>query len=145
MRTYMIGAAALAMLFGTGSALAQQSSMKPGPMWTAARIMVEDGQMQNYMDYLTKTWMANQDYAKSQGWLLDYHILQSSNPRDGEPNIVLISRFKDMPSAAEADRRTEILDKRLSQDSHSAAAASGDRNKMRHQMGSVLYREMLKR
>ena len=145
MRKYLIGAAALAMFLGSGPALAQQSSMKPGPMWTAGRILVEDGQMQNYMDYLTKTWMANQDYAKSQGWLLDYHILQSINPRDGEPNIILLSRFTDMPSAAEADRRTAILDKRLGQDSHSAAAASGDRNKMRRQMGSVLYREMLKR
>ena len=145
MRNFLIGAAALAMLVGTSPALAQQSAMKPGPMWTAARIMVEDGQMQNYMDYLTKTWMANQDYAKSQGWLLDYHILQSTNPRDGEPNIVLLSRFKDMPSAAEAERRTDILEKRLSQDAHSAAAASGARNTMRKQMGSVLYREMLKR
>ena len=145
MRKFVIGAAALAMLVGTGPALAQQSTMKPGPMWTAARILVEDGQMQNYMDYLTKTWMANQEYSKSQGWLLEYHVLQSTNPRDEEPNIVLISRFKDMPSAAEAERRTAILDKRLGQDAHSAAGASGARNSMRKQMGSVLYREMLKR
>ena len=64
--------------------------------------------------------MANQDYAKSQGWLLEYHVLQSINPRDSEPNIVLITRFKDMPSAAETERRNEILNKRLSQDAHSA-------------------------
>jgi len=144
MRKFLIGAATLAMLFGS-PALAQQSSMKPGPMWTAARIMVEDGQMQNYMDYLTKTWMANQDYSKKQGWLLEYHVLQSVNPRDGEPNIVLISRFRDMPSAAESDRRNELINQRMQQDAHSAAAASGARNTMRKQMGSVLYREMLKR
>ena len=145
MRKFIIGAAASAILFGAGPALAQQSTMKPGAMWTAGRIMVEDGQMQNYMNYLTKTWMANQDYSKKQGWLLDYHILQSTNPRDGEPNIVLISRFRDMPTAAESERRNEILDKRLNQDAHSAAAASGARNSMRKQMGSVLYREMVKR
>lgn len=145
MRNYMIAAAALAMLAGTSPALAQQSPMKPGPMWTAARIMVEDGQMQNYMNYLTKTWMANQDYAKAQGWLLEYHVLQSVNPRDGEPNIILISRFKDMPSAAETERRNEILNKRMSQDAHTAEAASGARGSMRKLMGSVLYREMLRR
>ena len=119
--------------------------MKPGAMWVAARIDVQDGQMQNYMNYLTKTWMANQDYSKSQGWLLNYHILQSLNPRDGEPNIVLLTRFADMPSAAEAERRGAILDKRMNQDAHSGAAASGARTSMRKQMGSVLYREMLKR
>ena len=114
-------------------------------MWTASRIAVEDGQMQNYMDFLTKIWMGNQEYSKAQGWLLDYHVLQSVNPRDGEPNIILLTSFADMPSAVEDARRTDILNKRISQDDHTAAAASGDRNKMRHQMGSVLYREMLKR
>lgn len=144
-RKFVIGAAALMAIGLSGPAVAQQSSMKPGAMWTAGRIAVEDGQMQNYMDFLTKTWMANQEYGKSQGWLLDYHVLQSVNPRDGEPNIILITRFADMPSAAEAERRNEILNKRMNQDAHAADAASGQRNKMRNLMGSVLYREMIKR
>lgn len=145
MKKTLFAALAAISVIAVSPAAAQQSSMKPGPMWTASRISVDDGQMQNYMDFLTKTWMANQEYSKSQGWMLDYHVLQSVNPRDGEPNIVLLTSFTDMPSAAEADRRTDILNKRLSQDDHAAAAASGERNKMRHQMGSVLYREMLKR
>ena len=145
MKKTLFAALAAISVIAVSPAAAQQSSMKPGPMWTASRISVDDGQMQNYMDFLTKTWMANQEYSKSQGWMLDYHVLQSVNPRDGEPNIVLLTSFTDMPSAAEADRRADILNKRLSQDDHAAAAASGERNKMRHQMGSVLYREMLKR
>ena len=145
MRKLMLTALAAGIMLSVTPAAAQESSMKPGAMWTAGRIDVEDGQMQNYMDYLTKTWMANQESAKSQGWLLDYHVLQSVNPRDGEPNIVLITRFTDMPTAAEAERRSDMLNKRMNQDDHAAAAASGDRNKMRRQMGSVLYREMLKR
>jgi len=145
MRKSLFAALAAISVIAVSPAAAQQSSMKPGPMWTAGRIAVEDGQMQKYMDFLTKTWTANQEYSKSQGWLLDYHVLQSVNPCDGEPNIVLLTRFADMPTAAEADRRSDILNKRMSQDDHAAAAASGDRNKMRRQMGSVLYREMLKR
>ena len=144
-RNLLIGAVMFAAATISSPAIAQQSSMKPGAMWTAGRIDVADGQMQNYMDYLTKTWMANQEFAKSQGWLLDYHVLLSVNPRDGEPNIVLITRFADMPTAAEADRRNDILNKRMSQDDHAAASASGGRNTMRKQMGSVLYREMVKR
>ena len=144
MRYLMIGAAMLAAL-STTPATAQQSAMKDGALWTAARIAVEEGQMENYMDYLAKTWTVNQEYSKSQGWLLDYHILQSVNPRDGEPNIILISRFADMPSAAESERRSEVLNKRASQDDHSAAAASGKRNAMRKLQGSILYREQIKR
>lgn len=145
MHKLMLTALGAGLILSAAPAVAQQSSMKPGPMWTAGRIEVADGQMQNYMDYLTKTWMANQEFAKSQGWVLDYHVLQSVNPRDGEPNIILITRYPDMPTAAEAERRDAILEKRMNQDAHAAAAASGERGKMRKQLGSVLYREMLKR
>lgn len=145
MRKLLITAAALAASFSSIQASAQQSAMKPGPLWTAARIEVADGQMQNYLDWLSKTWISNQEFAKSQGWLLEYHILSSINPRDGEPNIVLITRFNDFPSAAEVERRNAMMAKHTGQDAHQAAAASGERNAMRKQMGSVLYRELLKR
>ena len=145
MRKLLIMGAALAAAASSMPALAQQSAMKPGALWTAARIEVHDGQMQNYLDFLAKTWSANQEYAKSQGWLLDYYVLQSINPRDGEPNIILITRYNDFPSAAEIERRTALINQRMQQDDHSAAAASGQRNSMRKQMGSVLYRELIKR
>lgn len=145
MKNWIIGAAALAIAATSAPAWGQQSSMKGGALWTAARIDVEDGQMQNYLDFLAKTYTANQDFAKSQGWILEYHILQSLNPRDGEPNIILITRYNDFPSAAETERRNAIMAQRTGLDARAAEAASGQRNSMRKQMGSVLYRELHKR
>ena len=145
MKKWIIGIAALATALGGAPAVAQQSSYKLGPMWTASRIVVEDGQFENYMDFLTKTWADNQAFAKSQGWILDYYILNSVNPRDGEPDIVLLSRFADFPSVKEIDRRSAIMNQRMSQDDHQAEAASGERTKMRRLAGSVLYRELQKR
>ncbi|WP_395623647.1 hypothetical protein [Sphingomonas daechungensis] len=145
MRKFLIGAAALAALTWSLPAAAQDSSVKGGPFWQANRIYVEDGQFENYMDWLTKTWAANQEFAKSQGWLLEYHILNSVNPRDGEPNVILLTRFNDFPSAAEADRRGALINQRMQQTDKSADAASGDRTKMRKLMGSALYVEMIKR
>lgn len=143
MRKFIIGAALMAA--AASPAFAQQSSYKLGPLWTAARIDVEDGQYENYMDWLMKVWEGNQAFAKSQGWILNYHILDSVNPRDGEPDLILITSFADYPSPAEIERRGAIMNQRMNQDDHSADAASGDRNKMRKQMGSVLYRELVKR
>ena len=145
MHKFIIGAAALASALGATPAYAQDSSYKFGPMWTAARIDVEDGQLENYMDWLMKVWEDNQAYSKAQGWLLDYHVIQSVNTRDGEPDLILITRFADYPSSAETERRTKILNDRQKLDAHSAAAKSGERVKMRRQMGSVLYRELIKR
>jgi hypothetical protein len=145
MRKLMLTAIAAGMLLSAAPATAQDSSYKLGPLWTAARIDVADGQYENYMDYLMKTWVDNQNFAKSQGWLLDYYILDNMNPRDGEPDIVLLTRFSDFPSVAEIDRRNAIINKRMQQDDHSADVASGDRGKMRKLMGSVMYRELHKR
>ena len=145
MQKKLIALAAMASCALAAPAMAQQSSYKLGPMWSAGRIDVEDGQYENYMDWLMKTWESNQAFAKSQGWILDYHILDNVNARDGEPDLILITSFKDFPSVEEIDRRNAIINERMKQDDHSADAASGQRTKMRRQMGSVLYREILKR
>jgi hypothetical protein len=145
MRKIIICATALAALAWSPSVSAQDSSVKTGPFWQANRIYVEDGQFENYMDWLSKTWTANQEFAKSQGWLLEYHILNSVNPRDGEPNVVLLTRFNDFPSAAESERRNALMNQHMQQTDRSASASSGDRMKMRKLMGSALYVEMLKR
>ena len=145
MKSWIIGAAALASALTATPALAQESSYKLGPLWTAGRIDVLDGQYENYMDWLTKTWVDNQAFAKSQGWILDYYILDNINPRDGEPDIILLTRFADYPSVKESERRNEILNKRMNQDDHSADAASGQRTAMRKVLGSVLYRELQKK
>ncbi len=144
MRKFLIGVAAAAIL-GATPVVAQQSSYKLGPLWSTQRIKVEDGQFENYMDWLNKTWMDNQAFAKSQGWILQYHILNNIDARDGEPDLILISSFADYPSVAEVDRRSAIINKRMSLDDHSADTASGERTKMRRLMGSATYREMLKR
>lgn len=145
MKKYLLGAMALAIAATSTPALSQQSSVKPGEQWTAARIDIEDGQYENYMDYLTRTWIPNQEFAKSQGWISGYHILDSTNPRDGEPDVILITRFADTPSVAEMERRNKIVNDRMKSDDRGQDVASGQRNTMRKLMGSVLYREVLKR
>ena len=144
MNRFLICAAAAAIL-ATSPAAAQKSSYKLGPLWNVSRIDVKDGQYENYMDFLTKTWMDNQAYAKSQGWILDYFILDNLNNREGEPDILLVTRFGDYPSVAEIERRNELLNQRMNLTDHTADAASGQRGTMRTLMGNVMYRELQKR
>jgi hypothetical protein len=144
MRKTVILFASIACAFAT-PALAQQSSLKMGSLWNVSRIGIEDGQGEIYADYLAKTWIPSQEFAKSQGWIQDYSIFENINARDGEPDLILITRFAEYPSVAEMERRNAIMNKRMSQDDHSAAAASGERSKMRKLMGTTLYRELNKR
>ncbi|QIK95619.1 hypothetical protein G7076_03225 [Sphingomonas sp. HDW15A] len=145
MRNWIIGVAALAAVAISAPTSAQQSSMKDGQFWTASRIDVEEGQMENYLDYVAKTWIPNQEFAKSQGWISDYYVLNNINARDGEPELILITRFAEIPSVAEGERRNAVMNERMKLDDHSAEAASGVRSKMRRLAGSILYRELTKR
>ena len=145
MRKLLIGAAALIFAATAVPAWAQESSVKPAGYWTASRIDVLDGQFENYMDYLTRVWIPNQEYAKSQGWITDFAVLTTMNARQGEPDVVLITRFAEFPSLAEQERRNTIINQRNKWDDHSADAASGQRGKMRELIGSVMYQEQVKR
>ena len=145
MRKFYVGAAALAFIATSVPSWAQQSSVKPGPLWNVNRIDVEDGQYENYMDYLTKVWVPNQEFAKSQGWITDYFILDTMNAREGEPDLVLVTRFNEFPSVAEMEKRNAIMNERMKQDDHGAETANGQRGSMRKFKGSITYREMLKR
>ncbi len=123
----------------------QQSSQRAyelGPLWEVSMIDVEDGQFENYMDFLSGQWRANQAYAKQQGWLLDYYILGNENRRPGEPDLYLITRYRDHPTAAEIERRDQIMLRRMQTDARTAEQQSGQRVVMRKQMGSMLLREL---
>lgn len=144
MRNFWLGgtiAIASALALATPAA-AQDSSYKVGPVWDVGMIDVEDGQFENYMDWLTREWRTRQAFAKSQGWILDYHILSNISPREGEPDLYLITRYADFVSIAESERRDKIIEAQMKMDAHAMDKASGDRVKMRRQMGGLMLREL---
>jgi hypothetical protein len=145
MKKLLISAAALTIVATSVPAMAQQSTVKSSGYWIAAPIDTDDGKFEAYMDYLNRVWIPNQEHAKSQGWITDYHVLTNVNARDGEPDVVLLTRFAEYPSVAEQERRNQIINQRNKWDDHSADTASGERTKMRKLMGSILYQEQVKR
>ena len=105
-------------------------------------IDVEDGQFENYMTWLDGQWKSNQRFAKQQGWLLDYHILSNDDKRPGEPDLYLITRYTDFPSNEEIKRRDAIMLQRMQKTPQVLDKESGERVKMRTQMGGMLLREL---
>jgi len=140
----MIAAAALAAtLILAAPAGAQKRSYEPGPLWDVSMIKVEDGQFENYMDFLNRQWRDNQAFAKSQGWLLDYYILGNEYARADEPDLYLVTRYMDYPSTAEAKRRDAIMLEHMKSDPHRLDQESGARVKMRTLKGSMMLRELV--
>ena len=142
MKSLSVGAAMIAATLAA-PVMAQESNYKPGTVWEASRIDVLPGQFENYMDYLATTWKKNQELAKAEGIVLDYHVLAVNNPRQGEPDLVLIVEYKDYQTTAQQEAFRKKVNAVMAMDDRKQATANGERGKMRDLMGSTEYQEMI--
>ena len=142
MKTLFVGAAMIAATLAT-PAMAQESSYKPGTVWEAGRINVLDGQFENYMDWLAGQWKKVQELGKAEGIVVDYHVLAANNPRAGEPDLILIIEYKDYQTTAQQEAFNKKVNAMLASDDRKQTTASGERGKMREQLGSVQYQELI--
>lgn len=106
-------------------------------------IKVLPGQFENYMDYLAKQYKVQNEFAKSKGYITNYHVYESIDDRSGEPNLFLMVEFKDWPSNAESKRRQDEFVAMMKMDEHALNAAALGRGPMRTQMGSMTLQEVV--
>lgn len=137
-RKAAVMAASLALAWSMPGA-AQNFPMTGGEYVEVSSITIEDGHDIDYANYLASQWRANQEYAKSQGWITGYEVLANVNKRPGEADLILVVRYKSIPEGAEGERRGEQMRAHLKQTDTQMAAASGDRAKYRHVLGSTLW------
>ncbi len=123
------------------AAAAQESPLVAGDYAEVAGIFVKDGGSLKYAMHLAGDWKKNQDFAKSQGWITDYKIYINENPRDGEPNVYLMTTFASLPDAAEGERREKAYAAWAKTTNAQREAASGNRAEYRTLKGSMLLRE----
>lgn len=135
--------AALLTLGLFGSALAQESSYKPGTVWTVSAIKTEPGQFENYMDWLGGQWRKIQELGKKEGVVVSYHVFSVNNARAGEPDMYLAVEYKDYISTAAQEALQKKVNAMLASDDRKLDAASGERKVMRTLMGSMEMQELL--
>ncbi len=142
MKSLFTGAALTVAMLAT-SVMAQEVSYKPGSVWEANRIDVLPGQFENYMDYLSTTWKKNQELAKAEGIVLDYQVLAVNNARQGEPDLILLVEYKDYQTTAQQEAFRKKVNAMMAMDDRTQDVSSGERGKMREQMGSTEYQELV--
>jgi hypothetical protein len=140
-------AAAAACLFASAPVLAQTSEnpWKDGAYWQVSAIHVKDGSGLTYANYLANTWRPNMEFQRSRGWIKGYHVLVNEFPREGEPDIYLITTFDTMPTPDESDRRATEMRAFTKMSMAQASAASGQRAEYRTVGSQMLLREQVKR
>jgi hypothetical protein len=119
--------------------MAQSNPMIGGEYLEVAAISIDDGHFLDYANHLAGIWRAQQEYAKAQGWISGYEVLNNVNPRHGEPDVILVTRFKSFADPAEEDRRNKQYSDHVKQTETQMQAASGERAKYRKVLSSQLW------
>jgi hypothetical protein len=139
----LAAALAAASLACAGPLAAQDLPFAYGDYWEVSEISVDDGGNAQYIDFLASQWKKSQEFAKSKGWISEYHALANLNKRAGEPDYYLVTQFSHMPDAAEAAARDKAYADYMQSSMRQMEAQSGERAKFRHVMGSELLGELL--
>ena len=139
----LVLAAATAALVSMGTPVAaEESSYTEGTVWNVADINVADGQFENYMDWLATQWKKMNELGKKEGYIMSYHVLQNTNPRNGEPNLFLVIEYKDFMSTAQRKDAQKKVEALLASDTRKEDTAFGERKTMRTVMGSTELQEL---
>jgi len=143
MRNIILAALGAATMLTSVPATAQELPLKTGEFWDVSSITVDDGHMGDYTDFLASEFRKRNDFAVSKGWIKGYHILSNVNPRDGEPDLYLVTIFDHVTTPAEDIAREKEGNAFLAQTTRQGMAGSAHRATFRHLKGDMLLQEMV--
>jgi hypothetical protein len=123
-------------------AAASEWPMVPGDFWEVTGIHIKDGGALAYANFLASEWKANQDFAKSKGWIKAYMILYSAFARKGEPNLYLIVVSERLPSGPESEKRDDEYMAWRKKTEAQLQKESGNRIEIREVGSSMLLQEL---
>jgi hypothetical protein len=123
-------------------ALADEWPMTQGDFWEVTGVNLKDGRALAYANFLATEWKADQEFAKSKGWIKAYMVLGNTYNRKGEPDLYLITISERLASGPEGEKRSEeyLAWKKTSQ--AQMQKESGNRLEVREIGSSLLLQEL---
>lgn len=67
-----------------------------GTVWSITYVETKPNMFNSYLKNLSQVWRAFLEDQKEAGDVISYKILNVQNPRDGEPDLMLLTEFKNM-------------------------------------------------
>lgn len=117
-----------------------------GPVSVITSVKVMDGQYENYMVYLAKTYRPMMEAQKKAGLVLRWAIYDANPRNDSEADLYLVVTYPNMASFDNAYEKFSPIQREVTGMSRQqAASASADRNSMRKILGSEMVREVILR
>jgi len=137
--TAMLLSAPLAM---PTCAWASDWPMTQGDYWEITGVHLKDGGALTYARFLASEWKADQEFAKSKGWIKGYAVMSNVHPRKGESDLYLVVMYERMPSGPEADKRADEYTAWKKKSDAQMMKESGDRLEIREIQDTFLLQEL---
>ncbi|MCJ2179576.1 hypothetical protein [Novosphingobium album (ex Hu et al. 2023)] len=135
----------LALSLIAAPALAQNDgpTFDKGPVWDFADIKTVDGHFDDYMAWLAGPWKEQQEAMKKAGYIMDYKVMLVSDPREGEPDIILATQYANMAAFDHSTADEYSLGKKIWGSMSKANQEQAARSSIRTVMGDMLVREAI--
>jgi len=144
-----VAVAAMALLGATATAGAQThpAGYGYGPVTEVDYIHVEYGHFDEYMAWVTSTWMPTMEAAKKAGLIIDYKVFQAEPRSPDQPNMYLEITFKNMGAYAgdigDQAGPFEAVTEKVICNSACQNQARVHRNEIRKVLGTEVTREVI--
>ena len=143
MKRLIVLLAALLTFVAVNVCAQEARSYTEGPVSVVTGVKVMDGQMENYMNYLAKSYKPLLDEQVKAGIILRYAVYDASPRNPEDPDLYLVVVYPNMASFDGLADKTEPLQHKVTgMNRAQSAAASADRGKMRKILGSEMLREL---
>ena len=113
-----------------------------GSVLNVSSIRTEPGMFDAYMTYLAGTYKQLMEEQKKAGIILDYAVYSVVPQKPGDPDIYLVTTYKNMAALDGLDAKTDAIYEKVmgSMDQQNAAAVA--RGKMRTVLGDEIIRQL---
>jgi hypothetical protein len=139
----MRGWCAALLLVCTAAAGAQERPYQDGPVAMVTSVKVVDGQFENYMEYLGKTWRQVMEESKAAGIVLEYHVMSAQPHSPDDPDLYLVVLYPNMATFDDFDKKMDPISAKVTKMTiRQQDEASGKRTVMRTILGQEMLREL---
>jgi hypothetical protein len=118
-----------------------------GPVTEVDYIHVEYGHFDEYMAWVTSTWVPTMEAAKKAGLIIDYKVFQASPKSPDQPNVYLEITYKNMAAYAgdigDGADAFEAVTEKVICSSACQDQARVRRNEIRKVLGTEVTRELI--
>lgn len=146
-RTFILSMCLAASALSLDARAEDQRGYTYGPVTEVDYIAVEYGHFDEYMAWVTSTWVPTMEAAKKAGLIIDYKVFQASPKSPDQPNVYLEITYKDMAAYAgdigdKADEFEAVTEKVIC-NSACQDQARVHRNEFRKVLGTEVTREII--